>query len=381
LTRKNRANIFLIMIAVVAISLIFQYAGDFLFVEPQSLIDSGEKPVQPLQKSWAQPVKYNHLSRTINGLKQEINILEVNLQNEHVHIKPVLSFDKIFGFEKLSKIVERKGAYAAVNSGIFYKFGRPSGMLVIDGELISNSTGKYPVFTVLDREAVLAQINTVLWIEYSGKRLKISNINAPGNLGDIVLYTPAYGTKNRAGTENITAAIENGIVTDISKYSGSASLPQNGMLLTFYLLPGQSSNNIPIRKGDKVKFSYDSEFSQIIQAYECGSWIVKDGEVVIGDKDEWVGVMTNRDPRTVIGLKDKHRVVLLTVDGRQPGYSAGFTGKELGQFLLGLGIKNAAMLDGGSSTEMIIKNQIINKPSYKGLERPLGGAMIVQTEY
>jgi exopolysaccharide biosynthesis protein len=70
--------------------------------------------------------------------------------------------------------------------------------------------------------------------------------------------------------------------------------------------------------------------------------------------------------------------VLLTADGRQPGYSAGLTGRELGELLLELGISNAAMLDGGASTEMIVDGKIVNRPSFKGQERPLGGALIVR---
>jgi len=89
-------------------------------------------------------------------------------------------------------------------------------------------------------------------------------------------------------------------------------------------------------------------------------------------------VMTNWDPRTAIGLKDEDTVVLFTVDGRQPGYSAGLTGAELADVLLKYGVKDAAMLDGGASTEMIIEGKIANRPSFKGQERPLGGAIAVR---
>ncbi|MGI6777382.1 MAG: phosphodiester glycosidase family protein [Acetivibrionales bacterium] len=378
MTKKNRIRALVLLAAVVILSLILQYAGSFLFIESPNQAERDKKPVQPRQAPLIPPVKYSHLSKTINGLKQEINIIMVDLRDEQIRVKPVLSFDSVFGFEKLSEMAKRKGAYAAVNSGFFYEYGRPSGMVVIDGELITKSTGKYPVFTVLGREAALNCIDNILWMECGGKKLIINDINAPGNPGDIILYTPAYGERNRAGIANITAAIEESIVIGISEHTDSAHIPENGMALTFFTLPGQGLDNIPVKKGDKVRFGYDSGFDTIDQAYECGSWIVKDGEIVIGDNDEWVGVMTNRDPRTAIGLKDKHTVVLLTVDGRQPGYSAGLTGKELGQLLLELGIKNAAMLDGGASTEMIVEGKVVNRPSFKQQERPLAGAIIVE---
>jgi len=40
--------------------------------------------------------------------------------------------------------------------------------------------------------------------------------------------------------------------------------------------------------------------------------------VVAVDRDDWVGLLTNRDPRTAIGVKHDGKVVLVTVDGRQP---------------------------------------------------------------
>lgn len=376
--KANSGKIFIVLIILLVPALIYLYAGSFLFVEPKSSPDVKISQSEPMKKTENPSVKYKHLSRTINGLKQEINILEIDLKDGRAEVKPALSFDKIFGFEKLSKIAERKGAYAAINSGFFYEYGRPSGMVVIDGELITSSTGKYPVFIISNKRAEMKEVRSKLWIEYGGNKLDIDNINAPGTPGETVLYTPAYGTKSRAKTANITATVVNSIITDVSKYPASAPIPQNGMLLTYYISQAQAKNGIPLKKGDRIKFDFECGYKHITQAYECGSWIVKDGEIVIGQKDEWVGVMTNRDPRTVIGLKDQYTVVLLTVDGRQPGYSAGLKGEELGQLLISLGIKNAAMLDGGASTEMIVKNKIVNRPSYKGLERPLAGALIVK---
>ena len=87
--------------------------------------------------------------------------------------------------------------------------------------------------------------------------------------------------------------------------------------------------------------------------------------------------MTNRDPRTAVGIKNETTVVLITVDGRQPERSAGMTGEELARYLLQNGVKDAAMLDGGASTEMIVGGEIVNRPSFNGKERPVGGALAV----
>jgi exopolysaccharide biosynthesis protein len=149
------------------------------------------------------------------------------------------------------------------------------------------------------------------------------------------------------------------------------------MLVTFLNSKYKSPVTLPFKKGDAVKLVHEPGLPSDLQAYECGNWLVKDGVPVVRDKDEWVGVMTNHDPRTAVGIKQDGSVVLFTVDGRQPGYSAGMTGKELASYLVGLGIVNAAMLDGGASTEMIVQGRIVNRPSFKGQERPLAGGLIV----
>jgi exopolysaccharide biosynthesis protein len=133
-----------------------------------------------------------------------------------------------------------------------------------------------------------------------------------------------------------------------------------------------------LREGDKVGLIYDPPLNSRTQAYECGSWLVKAGKIVIGERDEWIGVMTNFDPRTAVGIKANGSLILITVDGRQPGFSTGLTGAELAEFLLDYGAENAAMLDGGASTEMILRGKVVNRPSFKGEERMLGGGLIVK---
>jgi hypothetical protein len=322
-------------------------------------------------------VVYRHLDTEIGGYIQKIHILEFNAGDKRVKLKPVLSFDRIFGYELLSEMASRHDTYAAVNGGFFYEYGYPSGMVIIDGELITASSGKYPVLIVSNGKAELKEINTEIRLKSSEASVKVDGINNTGSQGDLIVYTPVYGLDNRAKEENITAIIEDGIVKDIGRFKGAVDIPKDGMLATIYGKDA-SEEGFGFGIGDRVELTYEPFFGKDAQAYECGSWIVRNGEIVIGDKDAWIGVLTNRDPRTVAAIKDDNTVVLLTVDGRQPGYSTGMTGKELGRFLLSQDIKDAAMLDGGASTEMIVNGRIVNRPSFKGQERPLAGGIILQ---
>jgi len=375
---RNRLNRAVILLLAVAVSFITLYAGHFLFeknpakqpdTDFNTTIYEGKPEVKPL------PVKYIHNTEHINGFIQQVHVLEIGIDDERIEVKPVLSFDKVFGFEKLSEMVKRSGAYAAVNSGFYHKYGQPSGMVVIDGKMFSNSTGKYPVFVIKDGEASLREIETKLWISFPGGKLKADNINTEGKKGEVVVYTPEYGSSNRAVSENTTVIVRNGLAEQIVQVKNETRIPEDGMLITFF---NPVKDNIPFKIGDTLKFEFEPYMDNKSQAYECGSWIVRDGEIVIGEWDEWVGVMTNRDPRTAIGLKEDGTVVFLVVDGRQPEFSTGLKGSELGELLLKYGVTNAAMLDGGASTEMIIDGKIVNRPSFKGEERPLAGGIILK---
>ncbi len=383
----------LITFLFIVVSFILSYAGHFLYGDAEGEKEKLEdipKPALTLEDTQEQrpgqvnPVKHIHLSETINQFKQEINILEIDPSIPGVSIQPALSHDLIYGFEKLSEIAARKGAYAAVNGGFFYDYGLPSGMVVIDGRLISTSSGNYPVFIVEDGKANLREIESKILIEYKrateSGTIEADTFNFPDDAASIAIYTPDYGRYNRATKRNITATVENGIVTKVAFYGGEAEIPADGMLVTFFDVEKYRGIEAPLEKGDSVDFYHKPYISENVDAYECGTWLVRDGKPVVPISDPWVGVLTNRDPRTAIGIKKDGTVLLVTVDGRQPGYSAGFSGNELASYMIGLGAENAAMLDGGASTEMLFKGELVSRPSHKGEERPLAGGIMVLWE-
>ena len=59
-----------------------------------------------------------------------------------------------------------------------------------------------------------------------------------------------------------------------------------------------------------------------------------------------------RAPRSAVGQLRDGRIVLVAVDGRQPGYSVGLTNFELAQTLVRLGAVTGMALDSGGSTTM-----------------------------
>ena len=90
-----------------------------------------------------------------------------------------------------------------------------------------------------------------------------------------------------------------------------------------------------------------------------------------------------RHPRTAVGISQMGtHLLLVTVDGRQPGYSVGMTLPELARLMLDLGAAHALNLDGGGSTTMALTRgsgmtRILNQPSDTSGERPVSNALAV----
>ena len=111
--------------------------------------------------------------------------------------------------------------------------------------------------------------------------------------------------------------------------------------------------------------------------------------------DSVVGVDVDREgnadfqglnPRTAAGIAsvgNDQRLLLVVIDGRQPGYSVGMTLRQTAELLQALGATRAVNLDGGGSSAMVVRDnatgalRVRNKPSDPAGERPVGNALAV----
>jgi exopolysaccharide biosynthesis protein len=82
-----------------------------------------------------------------------------------------------------------------------------------------------------------------------------------------------------------------------------------------------------------------------------------------------------RNPRTVAGVTRDGRLLLVAVDGRAPGYSAGLSFTEEAAVMRS---RDAVNLDGGGSTTMTIRGTVVTRPSDATGERPIGDAILLE---
>jgi hypothetical protein len=76
-------------------------------------------------------------------------------------------------------------------------------------------------------------------------------------------------------------------------------------------------------------------------------------------------------------VTDNGRILLVTVDGRQPERSVGMTLQQFGRLFVKLNATSALNLDGGGSSTMIVEGELVNRPSDPAGERDVSSAILI----
>jgi len=316
-------------------------------------------------------VNYKKEELLINGKPQVVHFFELDLRDSELSVFPVLARDGIFGFELLSEMDQRYKALASVNGGFNFSYGQPSGFVVINGRILTGSLGYGRILLIKDKKAWFIDAPAEVWIEFGGERIPVDRINPyPAEQG-ITIYTPEYGPTDRIDKRHTVCVVRNGIVVSSGIFYTEAEIPDDGYLIAD--LGTEKSVVSGFQIGQEVTIRW---VDQAEQGYQCSGSLVENGVNVAKETDPWAGSMEIPTPRTAVGIKGDSTLVFAVVDGRQPGYSIGVTGKQLADILISEGVKEAALLDGGASSEMIVDGKIVNKPS-AGKERLIASAFVV----
>ena len=106
--------------------------------------------------------------------------------------------------------------------------------------------------------------------------------------------------------------------------------------------------------------------------------LLREGRVVLDNSSKFA---TARHPRTAVGLSDGGKTLVLVVaDGRDAARAAGLSLDELTILMRDLGCTDAVNLDGGGSSEMVLRDpkggqlRVLNRPS-DGRERAVANVL------
>ena len=126
----------------------------------------------------------------------------------------------------------------------------------------------------------------------------------------------------------------------------------------------------------KIRLILKPAWASVVDALGGGPVLVRNGKAVFRSNEQFTGdQLLPRTARSAIGQLADGRFLLVTVDGSQPGYSAGATNFELALLMVKLGAVTAAALDGGRSATMAFDGRLLSRPA--GPERAIADALVV----
>jgi exopolysaccharide biosynthesis protein len=288
--------------------------------------------------------------------------------------------------DKVSDMADETKAIAGVNGTFFGRAGEPLGILMINGELVS--------YSILDRTALIIDSSNRCYIDnvslsgesqIEGRTIQISGINRKRGTGEAIVYTPKYGVQTDEDSPGIVLSVSNDEVKNICR--AHARIPEDGYVLSLdpnYWDELGDKIHVGSRISTKMKLIPLSGLSnlEIKHVIGGGPRLLKSGEIYISKNSEQfkTDIAKSRAARTAVGINSDGSLVFATVDkcSESPSRakSAGVTLEELAVIMKNLGCVEAMNLDGGSSSTMVLYDNVVNVPS-GGEEKPVSNGILI----
>lgn len=241
-------------------------------------------------------------------------------------------------------------------------------------------------------ENIRSEINLTQWEdaeivgEYSSDNLSIIIYKFIEN--NTTVYTADVKVNSMANFK--TAFAENSYGSNITEKTSSIAKEVQAILAINGDFYGAQEKGYVIRNGEAYRdtSNYDEDIlvlyqdgnMEVVQAedfsveelIERGAWqswsfgptIVEDGKIRVSQNEE-VGKAMASNPRTAIAMVEKGHYIFIVSDGRTEE-SEGLSLYQLAEIIEKLGAKTAYNLDGGGSSTMVFKDELINKPTTNG---------------
>ena len=345
-----------------------QADGDALVITLRRIFRSVDE-TQVVPGVWFGQVRGGEVHGPIN-----VKYLRVDVGRPSLRVYPALASGR-FALDTVSRAARRYGALAAVNGGYFHWTGRPLGLLVLEGRLVSEDVRGRTAFGLrADGTPFIAPLSASLWLEDAwGRRILLDGINRPRVSGEAVAYTSHYGPLPTA--RGVRVYVRGGVVV---AGEGSKEAPEDGFVVEY---DENDARFLALATGERWTLRHEllpDVGGEVVFALGAGPTLLVDGEIQITGTQEGFqpDVLYGRAPRTALGLTADGKLLLVVVDGRAEGFSSGMTLEELAFFMKELGAVSAMNLDGGGSSTLVVGGWVLNRPS-GGEERAVASVIVV----
>lgn len=323
-------------------------------------------------------IKHIKMVKYYNGKPVKINVVEMNNKvASNYEVKPAIASVTLPNKRTVRNIAQRTNSIVAINGGFFKpQTGVPLGTLMIDKKIYTGPIYDRVALGIFKDGYDVGRVQLDGKIIGNNQEIKIDNINQPRMLSSYILaYTrdwgkyapvsPQYGVQLQIVGNKITAASANPL-----------SIPENG-----YVLVGPKSKLGKLFGADyvDVEIKTNPKWENVQHIISGGPYLLKDNQIFIDMTAQKLQSIGGRNPRTAIGYTEDNNLILVAVDGRE-GSSVGLTLVELAKLMKTLGCTNAINLDGGGSTVMYIKGQIVNHPHQPG-GIALSNALVISKKF
>jgi hypothetical protein len=292
-----------------------------------------------------------------------------------------------------SDIAKKNGAIAAVNGDFGSRFGQPANPFERDGELVRTSSSPGTLFAVSkDEQSVTIghPAPLVTATDPSGRTWTVDRWNdGPLGPGEIGAFTPLGGTLWPPPTAMCSARL-----LPTAPFAPSAdgqgfeqpftveqrgcfqtALPATGaVVLSALPASDEALQLLSLQAGSAITLKWSLGFTNVWDAIGGFPVLVADGEVVVGPCTTWF--CGGRNPRTGVGVTADGKILMVVVDGRQDKWSVGVSLPQLAGIFRQFGATFALNFDGGGSTTMVVRGEVVNRPSL-GHQRLVSTALLV----
>ena len=309
-------------------------------------------------------VKHVKMIRYYNGRPVRINLIELSTGvNPNLSVEPSIASETLSSRRKISKIAERENAIAAINGGYFKpQTGVPLGTLMINKEMYTGPIYDRVAMGIFDEGYGMARVQLKATVDTNIGGIKIDNVNQPRMLStNTLVYTPTWGnTAPPCPKYGKAIAVQDGKL--IASSYGALDIPKDGFVIVG---PEKNLDKIINAKRFKLNIKMNPEWDGVNHIISGGPYLIKNNEIYVDMTAQKLSAIGGRNPRTAIGYTKDNHLIMMTADGRE-GASIGLTLMELASLMKEFGCVNAMNLDGGGSTVMYVKGQVVNRPAEQG---------------
>jgi len=221
----------------------------------------------------------------------------------------------------------------------------------------------------------------------TGQRRPLNGLNQSPSQGQVVLLTPAYGARAPVvpgAAEVVLAPFPattpnadlSATVTAVGVNGGEQIPPDGAILQATGTLAAKLQAEAPLGTTIATRLILQPSWDGFGSGLGGGPVLVRAGKPVFRSLEDFTNdQVTARDPRAAIGQLADGRVVLVAVDGDQPGYSVGLTAFELAQAMVRLGVVSGGGVQSGDAVTVAFDGRLLNRP--RGGEHPVKEALLL----